>query len=178
MRSYNCTKLEYIHQLELQLRYYNERNEQNKNMKRIWFVEALLILLYSLQALCCAGASFFCFSTRLSRVQCSGLNYFHFFDNKTFFFVVVVVAWSERERKISRKKAFYSKFFMVYTQEINFRACPSDVRQCGIQSILSHGHECIYIYSFFLNQLCISLRKGQRATHTSPGTRLDSTRFI
>lgn len=33
---------------------------------------------------------------------------------------------------------------------------------------------CMYIFILFLNQLCISLQKGQRATHTSPGTRLDS----
>lgn len=155
------------------------------NRTRTWkeydLFEALLILLYSLQALCCAGASFFCFSTRLARVQCSGLNYFHFFDNKTFFFVVVVVAWSERERKISRKKSFlFEIFYGIHTRN-KFSGLP-ERRKAMWNSIDSLSRACmyiyIYIYSFFLNQLCISLRKGQRATHTSPGTRLDSTRFI
>lgn len=135
--------------------------EQEKNMICWSIIDS------TLQALCCAGASFF--SQLDIRVQCSGLNYFHFFDNKLFFVVVVVV---ERERKISRKKAFIRIFFYgIHTRKKNFRACPSDVwsRRCGILSRI-----CIqlYIYSFFfLNQLCISLQKGQRATHTPPDTR-------
>ena len=77
-------------------KYYNERNEQKQEQEQeIWFVEALLILLYKL----CAALVLLFFSTRLTRVQCSGLNYFHFFDNKTFFVVAAVVVVVIGERK-------------------------------------------------------------------------------
>jgi len=128
-------------------------------LKHYWFYSTSAVLRWC-----------FFFSQLDSRVQCSGLNYFHFFDNKLFFVVAVVVV----EREISRKKAFIRIFLWNTHKKKNFRACPSDVwsRQCGILSRI-----CIqlYIYSlFFLNQLCISLQKGQRATHTPPGTRLNS----
>lgn len=126
-------------------------------LKHYWFYSTSAVLRWC-----------FFFSQLDSRVQCSGLNYFHFFDNKLFSLLLLLL---ERERKISRKKSFYSNFLWNTHKKKNFGPARAtyEASKCGILSRI-----CIYIHSFFLNQLCISLQKGQRATHTPPGTRLNS----
>lgn len=109
---YNCTKLAYMHLISwncILTYFFLSHSLHTKPPSSTSQLSSIRILctptnmkIYSIlrRMLSCLWATEAAKSIALGWVQCSGLNYFHFFDNKNLFFSSV-----ERERKISRKSS-------------------------------------------------------------------------
>ena len=137
--------------------------EQEKNMICWSIIDS------TLQALCCAGASFFLNSTH----EFNALVWTIFTFLIINFFSLLLLLLLERERKISRKKAFIRIFLWNTHKKKIFGPARAtyEASKCGILSRI-----CIYIHSFFSINSAFHYRKAN-APHTLL-LALDSTRFI